>query len=314
MTFCIMEASESIECAVSAGPGVQCSATRDGSITVSTRDGPIEIVLRRMVNGQRFPFGFVERWLDRGVQPPSLHVMRFCFAGSEEGENLARQEENDGKEGQSFVSNNSKKASAGRVPWYDGHHAFDIGRKEKANPNNCEVGPAEAEEADQDTAQDEATGDKHCSNKANDYSDHRIKFFCQTLGTKILDKWKGRSEENSKQGLENVHIDPPACFNDPTFRLLFYKMYVADRWEKELLKKDKPENCPKSRLLQSLLPEYSKSSKTKKDTKRKMIDRYITQGNIIKMLFGKYPGLIITVSQYITTTEYACRSIYIGIH
>jgi hypothetical protein len=58
-------------------------------------------------------------------------------------------------------------------------------------------------------------------------------------------------------------------------------------------------------MVSALEPDFEKLDSKEKEAKRKQIDRYVLQGEIISLMFTRAPGLVITVSDLITTSEYA---------
>ncbi|XPS81937.1 hypothetical protein M3J07_013894 [Ascochyta lentis] len=57
-------------------------------------------------------------------------------------------------------------------------------------------------------------------------------------------------------------------------------------------------------MVSALDPGFEKLDSKEKEAKRKKIDRYVLQGEIISSMFSRGPGLVITVSDLITTSEY----------
>ncbi|CAN9173115.1 unnamed protein product [Alternaria alternata] len=57
-------------------------------------------------------------------------------------------------------------------------------------------------------------------------------------------------------------------------------------------------------MISALEPRFEKLESKEKDAKRRQIDRYVLQGEVISLMLAHTPGLVVTVSDLITTPEY----------
>ncbi|KAF9690396.1 hypothetical protein EKO04_011620 [Ascochyta lentis] len=156
-------------------------------------------------------------------------------------------------------------------------------------------------------------------------SDEELKKICQTLASKTLKKWKVK-QRKEKKSLEALLPNWPTFFGHTSCASLgqwsyqaldtsekfgglqrpFHKMGLADWWN-GCLKRRTSENTTtriKARMVSALDPGFEKLDSKEKEAKRKKIDRYVLQGEIISSMFSRGPGLVITVSDLITTSEY----------
>ncbi|CAN9245824.1 unnamed protein product [Alternaria alternata] len=56
-------------------------------------------------------------------------------------------------------------------------------------------------------------------------------------------------------------------------------------------------------MISALEPRFEKLESKEKDAKRRQIDRYVLQGEVISLMLAHTPGLVVTVSDLITTPE-----------
>lgn len=61
-------------------------------------------------------------------------------------------------------------------------------------------------------------------------------------------------------------------------------------------------------MISVLEPRFEKLGPKERVAKRKQVDRYVLQGEVISLMCARVPGLLLTASDYITTSEYAPQS------
>lgn len=303
------------ECVVSGAPGVQiqCVAMEDGSISIQTEIGPINIVFRRLGNRKRRQSGSIGR--------PTVWTL----------------------------SESSVKAGRGATFWFAGIGDVDegVGEKEAGDVDASTTGErgqfANAEEEGIDAAEDNAEEDISPEHDAGEQEDggqedeveddegsnpeKKIKEYCQKLGVKILNGWKEAPPKTKK--LEELLANPSTFFarqnyisypqwsyqklndlekNLHLYRLPFHKMDLAIFWNRYLPQGSKINAAKlahlKAAMFQDLVPGYQGLSRKEKDKNRKQIKRYVKQGEVLLSMSTRKFGLILSVSHFITTEEF----------
>jgi hypothetical protein len=326
---------EEIECTVSVGPGIQCSASQNGSITIHTSTDSITILLQRIVNKKRIPFKSIgQHHFPAALSSPgnSTSQARFWFAGNSELEDTRQDEGNDGPE--DLLGSDDE-----RAPGLTGE---DAGKSDDGAEN--EFGGKSHADLDEDNGKDDinATNSDGSNNRRSvqnkpetPISDEELTELCRKLASKTLKKWKSK-QRKEKKSLEAVLSDWPTFFGYTShasleqwsYRALdtsekfgalqrpFHKVSLANWWN-ECLKRRTSENITtrvKALIISALEPGFEKLESKEKDAKRKQIDRYVLQGEVISLMFTRAPGLVITVSDLITTPEYAPQSSLVLYH
>ncbi|KAI4940628.1 hypothetical protein J4E91_011303 [Alternaria rosae] len=303
---------ERIECTVSVGQGIQCSASQNGSITIHTSTDSITILLQRIVNKKRIPFKSVsEHHLPAVLSSPgnSTSQASFWFAGNSELEDTRQDEGND---------------EPGDLLSSDDEGAPELaGEDDRADDTNA-------------TNSDGSNNRRSVQKKQETpISDEELTEICRKLASRTLKKWNSKQRQK-KKSLDAVLSDWPTFFGYTSYASLeqwsyraldtsekfgtlqqpFHKVILANWWN-ECLQQRTPKNIAsrvKARMLSALEPGFEKLESKEKDAKRKQIDRYVVQGEVISLMLAQTPGLVITVSDLITTAEYALQSSLILYH
>jgi hypothetical protein len=316
-----------IECTVSVGPGVQCSASRNGFITIQTKTESITILLQRIINKKRITVKPVDQQPVQTVASSSgssTSQAKFWFAGNNDLDNTLQDEVDDGPD--DLLSSNDEE-----TPGFTG----EVARKSDNGAENVFRGKIHAgldehedREDDIDAINSDGSNNKMSGQKKQKKpaSDEELSKNCQTLASKTLKKWKLK-QRKEKKSLEALLSNWPTFFGHTSYASLgqwsyraldtsekfgglqrpFHKMGLANWWN-GCLKRRTSENTTtrvKARMVSALEPGFEKLDSKEKEAKRKQIDRYVLQGEIISLMFTRAPGLVITVSDLITTSEYA---------
>ncbi|PZD29757.1 hypothetical protein A1F96_04881 [Pyrenophora tritici-repentis] len=312
-----------IECTISAGPGIQCSASRNGFITIQTKTESITILLQQIINKKRVAARPVSQQPVQSVASSSgssTSQVKFWFAGNNGPEDTRHDEGNDGPE--DLPSSNDR-----RVPKLIG----EVAKKGNNGADNEFGGKSLAclSEDDREDDIDASNSDGFNRNSRQKkpeppISDEELSEICRKLASKTLKKWrlKQQQEKNSLEALLSDWTNffgytRHASLEQWSYRALdtsekfgslqqpFHKVNLANWWN-GCLKRRTSENTTrvKAVMVSALEPGFEKLKSQEKDTKRKQIERYVLQGEVISLMFTRAPGLVITVSDLITTSEY----------
>ena len=266
-----------IECTVSTHPEIQCSASEDGVITIQTKTDSITIQLQQTLNKKRVPIKSVKQQPVRTAESSSGCSTRptiFSFAVNSGQEDTLGDNHSDG--GQIDTNGNNTGRTNG-----------SISRKEPL-------------------------------------SDKELEEVCQQLALKILKRWNSKKHK-VKKSLDALCIDWPDLFGCPSYTSLgqwsykaletsekfeglqrrFHQLNLASWWNGGLERGGAISIRVKNRMISELEPRFGELDSKAKDAKRRQIDRYVQQGEIISLLCTQIPGLLFTASDHITTSEYA---------
>ncbi|EDU46216.1 predicted protein [Pyrenophora tritici-repentis Pt-1C-BFP] len=313
-----------IECTVSAGPGIQCSASRSGFITIQTKTESITILLQQIINKKRVTAKPVGQQPVQSVASSSgsnTSQVKFWFAGNNGPEDMRHDEGNDGSE--DLLSSNDRRAP---------RSVGEVAKKSNNGTDNEFRGKSPACLGDDDKEDDIDASNSDGFNRNSrqkkpepPISDEELTAICRKLASKTLKKWKLKQQQE-KKSLEAFLSDWPnffgytrhASLEQWSYRALdtsekfgglqqpFHKVSLANWWN-GCLKRRTSENTTtrvKALMVSALEPGFEKLESKEKNSKRKQIDRYVLQGEVITLMLTRAPGLVITVSDLITTPEY----------
>ncbi|KAI1525203.1 hypothetical protein PtrCC142_010763 [Pyrenophora tritici-repentis] len=191
-----------IECTISAGPGIQCSASRNGFITIQTKTESITILLQQIINKKRVAARPVSQQPVQSVaysSGSSTSQVKFWFAGNNGPEDTRHDEGNDGPE--DLPSSNDR-----RVPKLTG----EVAKKGNNDADNEFGGKSLAclGEDDREDDIDASNSDGFNRNSRQKkpeppISDEELSEICRKLASKTLKKWrlKQQQEKNSLEAL-----------------------------------------------------------------------------------------------------------------
>lgn len=266
-----------LECTITSNLGINCSASSNGSITIHTESGPIIIRLHQVCRQKRILINsIIEQHVETVPSPTQRNMSEkiFRFTGNSGAEDPGLREGND-----------------------------TLGILFENGSNNKQPGKS-LEPSNPDTD---------------------LTKFCENLSAKIWTGWKSKQQKD-KKSLEAFLSDGQSLFDHMTFstpeqwsyktivasenfgniQLPFHKASLATWWNNGSTYGDSAAIArAKKRMVLALEPEYENLTPKLKDTKRRQINRYIIQGNVISQMFHLTPGLVITASDSISTTEYA---------
>jgi hypothetical protein len=286
-----MTSSVEIECTISTGPGIQCSASEHGFITIQTNAESITIRLQQTINKKRVPITSVSQ---QPVQP---------------------------------LESSSRSGTTPAVFWFAGNSD-----QEDTQLDTCSHGrQADTDASNTRGFKNGTSGPKKLGKRISDEELARI---CQQLASKTLKKWKSKQHKIEKS-LEAMRSDWPNFFGYPSYSSMgqwsykaldtsetfgglqrpFYQLSLAHWWS-ECLKQRTSEVTSriKTMMISALEPRFEKLESKEKDAKRRQIDRYVLQGEVISLMLAHTPGLVVTVSDLITTPEYAPQSSLVPYH
>ncbi|KAJ5063747.1 hypothetical protein J3E74DRAFT_472627 [Bipolaris maydis] len=265
------------ECTITSNPGINCSVSSNGSITIQTENGPIIIWLHRIIKEKRILIESIGEKPIRTAPSPSESSMSetiFRFAGNSSANDIEHDEDNNTPE----------------ILFGKDIQSIKEPRKSLETPN----------------------------------LDVYLTDFCQNLSVKIWTGWKSKKQKD-KKSLEAFlsdwhHLFDHMNFSSPeqwsyktvvasekygNLQLPFHKASLATWWNNGSGRGDSTVIARRQKqMVLALEPGYGEFTSKLKNTTRRQIQRYIIQGNIICLLFRLSPGLVITASEFISTTEY----------
>jgi hypothetical protein len=295
----ILLASEAIECSISAGPDTHCHTTHDGSILIRTKTESITLHLRRTISHGGVPLKTVEERNNR--KPARLHL-----ADNGSSEAVAREDEGD----------SNREVVIGHTSIEEINGTCGTEKHTKSN-----------QKADRENIYD-ATNDRssnlegEAQGKKKKKTEGEIKEFCEKLKAKILKKWERKSAE-WKEGIDDMLANPSTFFGGTTspiqwsyqtldsseknfdrFLLPFHKINMFFWWSRSISKRTRGVvRHIKNTMYETVKPGYAELPEQKKKNIEKQIERYVTQGEVLWLMFNHLEGLLITTPQFMTTLE-----------
>lgn len=154
---------------------------------------------------------------------------------------------------------------------------------------------------------------------------NKVKQFCEELASKILKKWENRSK-TWKEGAAELRRNPVTFLGGFTSRIQwsyqtlnssekrldhflhpFHKINLFSWWSNNFSrrsKKSKNAVCPiRNAMYEIVKPGYTTLSNNEKGAIQKQVKRYVTQGEVLWLIYTHAPGLMITIPQFMTTEE-----------
>jgi hypothetical protein len=303
----ILQASEDIQCSITASPDTRCHTTHDGSILIRTKTESITLHLRRTISHGGVPFKAVH---ERNNWTPAT----LCLTGNGISEGVAQGDEGD-RDGEVVIR-------------YTGTEKInDTCGTEDHTKSNEEAHREDVLNATHDRSSNlkgEAQGKKKKKKqkKEKEKTEDEIKELCGRLTTKILKKWRKKSaglEKSTDELLTNPRtffrgITSPIQWSYQTlnssekkfdlFHLPFHKINIFFWWRSSISKRTRGVmRHIKNAMYETLKPGYAKLPREKQKTFEKQIERYVTQGEVFWLMYNHLKGLLITAPQCLNTEE-----------
>jgi hypothetical protein len=140
---------------------------------------------------------------------------------------------------------------------------------------------------------------------------------CKKLAATVLQKWEDKSKTWEKEK-EDLLADQATVFGTCTsnpqwsyqslassennIHLAFHKLNLYSWWSQ--CQSQGAGHKFKQSMYETLIPGYAKFKPKKKDSTRIQIARYVNQGEVLGMMYNHTKGLLITISEFITTAKY----------
>ncbi|KAF9692798.1 hypothetical protein EKO04_009143 [Ascochyta lentis] len=294
----ILQASEDIQCSITASPDTHCHTTHDGTILIRTKTESITLHLQRTISHGGVPFKAVD---ERNNRTPA----KLCLTGNGSSEGVAQRDEGD----------RNREVVIG----YTGTEKINdtCGTEDHTKSN---------EEEDREDVL-HATNDRSSNQKGEAQgkkgkTEDEIKELCEKLTTKILKKWRKKSAGLGK-GIHELLTNPSTFFGGITspiqwsyqtlnssekkldlFHLPFHKINIFFWWSNSISKRSTDVVCRiKKTMYKTLKPGYAELPREKQKTFEKQIERYVTQGEVFWLMYNHLKGLLITAPQCLNTKD-----------
>jgi hypothetical protein len=195
----ILQASEDIQCSITASPDTRCHTTHDGTILIRTKTELITLHLRRTISHGGVPFKAVD-------ERNNWTAAKLCLTGNGTSEGIAQGDEGN-RNGEVVIR-------------YTGTEKInDTCGAEYHTKSNQEVDREDVLHATNDGSSNlkgEAQGKKKKKKKKKkEMTEDEIKQLCEKLTTKILKKWEKKSA-GWKEGTDELLANPSIFFGGTT--------------------------------------------------------------------------------------------------
>jgi hypothetical protein len=310
----LLQVSEDIQCSITAGPDTHCHTNHDGTILIRTKTESITLDLRRTISHGGVAFKAVD---ERSNWTPA----KLCLTGNGTSEGVAQEDEGDrnGEVAIGYAGTEKINDTCGTEDHTQSNQRED--REDALNATNDRSSNLKGEAQRKKKEKKGKKGEKGKEGKKQK-TEEEINQFCEKLRAKILKKWKEKSA-GWKEGTEELLANPSIFLGGTTspiqwsyqtlnnsekgfdrFHLPFHKINIFFWWDDSISKRSRDVVCHiKNTMYETIKPGYAELPENKQEAFKKQIKRYVTQGEVLWLLYKHVKGYLITAPQFLNTEE-----------